>query len=51
MFILASSAVFSDDMTERADIIDGDTLEIQGTRTRPWGIDAPESHQLRQRGR
>ena len=45
MFFLASSAVFSDDMTEHADIIDGDTLEIHGTRARLWGI-APESNQL-----
>src|SRR6266516_3524599 len=26
--------------------IDGDTLEIHGTRIRLWGIDAPESSQL-----
>jgi endonuclease YncB( thermonuclease family) len=27
-------------------VIDGDTLEIHGTRIRLWGIDAPESSQL-----
>ena len=36
----------SDDMTGQASIIDGDTLEIHGTRIRLWGIDAPESSQL-----
>jgi len=35
-----------DDMTGQASIIDGDTLEIHGTRIRLWGIDAPESSQL-----
>jgi len=29
-----------------ASVIDGDTLEIHGTRIRLWGIDAPESSQL-----
>jgi endonuclease YncB( thermonuclease family) len=27
----------------RASVIDGDTLEIHGTRIRLFGIDAPES--------
>lgn len=30
----------------QASVIDGDTLEIHGTRIRLWGIDAPESSQL-----
>jgi endonuclease YncB( thermonuclease family) len=33
-------------MAGQASIIDGDTLEIHGTRIRLWGIDAPESGQL-----
>ena len=31
---------FADDLTGQASIIDGDTLEIHGTRIRLWGIDA-----------
>src|SRR6185312_14746632 len=34
------------DLIGQASIIDGDTLEIHGTRIRLWGIDAPESSQL-----
>lgn len=34
------------DLSGQASIIDGDTLEIHGTRIRLWGIDAPESSQL-----
>jgi endonuclease YncB( thermonuclease family) len=37
---------FADDLTGRASVIDGDTLEIHGARIRLWGIDAPESDQL-----
>ena len=36
----------SADLTGRTSVIDGDTLEIHGTRVRTWGIDAPESSQL-----
>ncbi len=36
----------ADDLIGQASIIDGDTLEIHGTRIRLWGIDAPESSQL-----
>jgi endonuclease YncB( thermonuclease family) len=39
---LASAA----DLGGQASIIDGDTLEIHGTRIRLWGIDAPETTQL-----
>ncbi|WP_354201005.1 thermonuclease family protein [Bradyrhizobium sp. JR4.1] len=34
------------DLIGQASVIDGDTLEIHGTRIRLWGIDAPESSQL-----
>ena len=34
------------DLIGQASIFDGDTLEIQDTRFRLWGIDAPESDQL-----
>ena len=34
------------DLAGQASAIDGDTLEIHGTRIRLWGIDAPESSQL-----
>ncbi|WP_442869471.1 thermonuclease family protein [Bradyrhizobium sp. CCBAU 11434] len=36
----------ADDINGQASIIDGDTLEIHGTRIRLFGIDAPESSQL-----
>ncbi|WP_371259545.1 thermonuclease family protein [Bradyrhizobium sp. URHD0069] len=34
------------DFTGQASVIDGDTLEIHGTRIRLWGVDAPESSQV-----
>jgi endonuclease YncB( thermonuclease family) len=34
------------DLSGQTGIIDGDTLEIHGTRIRLWGIDAPETDQL-----
>jgi endonuclease YncB( thermonuclease family) len=39
-------AAHAEDLIGQASIIDGDTLEIHGTRIRLWGIDAPESSQL-----
>ena len=36
-----SSAASADGLSGQASIIDGDTLEIHGTRIRLWGIDAP----------
>jgi hypothetical protein len=39
-------SVAADNLAGRASVIDGDTLEIHGTRIRLWGIDAPESNQL-----
>jgi endonuclease YncB( thermonuclease family) len=44
--LLSCGVALPDDMTGQANIIDGDTLEIHGTRIRLWGIDAPESSQL-----
>src|SRR5713226_8157803 len=45
--LLASTIVaLPDDLAGQASIIDGDTLEIHGTRIRLWGIDAPENSQL-----
>jgi endonuclease YncB( thermonuclease family) len=46
MLLVASGSANSADMVGQASIIDGDTLEIHGTRIRLWGIDAPESSQL-----
>jgi endonuclease YncB( thermonuclease family) len=43
---LCASPTFADNLTGQASIVDGDTLEIHGTRIRLWGIDAPESNQL-----
>src|SRR5712691_9577761 len=45
--LLASTVVaLPDALAGQASVIDGDTLEIHGTRIRLWGIDAPESSQL-----
>ena len=37
---------FADDLIGQATVIDGDTIEIHGTRIRIFEIDAPESDQL-----
>jgi endonuclease YncB( thermonuclease family) len=44
--LLLWSPALADDLVGQASVIDGDTLEIHGTRIRLWGIDAPESTQL-----
>src|SRR5262245_44703814 len=44
--LLLSGEALADDFVGQASVVDGDTLEIQGTRIRLWGIDAPESSQL-----
>jgi endonuclease YncB( thermonuclease family) len=46
VLLLSYGTALPDDMTGRASIIDGDTLEIHSTRIRLWGIDAPESTQF-----
>jgi endonuclease YncB( thermonuclease family) len=43
---LWASTAFADNLTGQASVIDGDALEIHGTRIRLWGVDAPESSQL-----
>jgi endonuclease YncB( thermonuclease family) len=44
--LLLSSSAWSADLVGHASVVDGDTIEIHGTRIRLWGIDAPESDQL-----
>ena len=47
LLLLASTgAALTGQLTGQASIVDGDTLEIHGTRIRLWGIDAPETTQL-----
>ena len=46
MLLALSSAALADVFVGQANVIDGDTLEIRGTRIRLWGIDASESSQL-----
>jgi endonuclease YncB( thermonuclease family) len=48
VMVLFAMAGFAnaEDIAGQASVIDGDTLEIRGTRIRLWGIDAPESEQL-----
>jgi hypothetical protein len=43
---LCALPAFADNLAGQASTIDGDTLEIHGSRVRLWGIDAPESSQL-----
>src|ERR1700687_1522097 len=44
--VLIPKTASADSLIGQASVIDGDTLEIHGTRIRLWGIDAPESSQL-----
>jgi endonuclease YncB( thermonuclease family) len=43
---MTTVAAADDHLTGRATVIDGDTIEIHGSRIRLFGIDAPESSQL-----
>jgi succinoglycan biosynthesis protein ExoI len=43
--LAAPAPLLATDITGRASIIDGDTIDIHGTRIRFDGIDAPESRQ------
>ncbi len=44
--LVVATPATADDIIGRASVIDGDTIEIHGTRIRLWGIVAPESDQL-----
>jgi endonuclease YncB( thermonuclease family) len=46
LFLASIQVAPAGDLRGQASIIDGDTLEIHGTRIRLWCIDAPESNQL-----
>jgi endonuclease YncB( thermonuclease family) len=46
IFVAVRSTAVADSLTGQVSIIDGDTVEMHGTRIRLWGIDAPEANQL-----
>src|SRR5215468_7037442 len=46
MLVFLSNMALADQFMGQASVIDGDTLEIHGTRIRLWGVDAPEASQL-----
>lgn len=46
LVFFAAHAAIAADLIGQVSVIDGDTLEIHGTRIRLWGIDAPESSQF-----
>lgn len=50
MSCFAGPAMAESSLTGVASVIDGDTIDIAGTRVRLWGIDAPESSQTCDRG-
>jgi endonuclease YncB( thermonuclease family) len=46
MVLFPGSALRAEELIGQASVVDGDTLEIHGSRIRIFGIDAPESDQL-----
>jgi endonuclease YncB( thermonuclease family) len=48
--VAAALALPAAAQTGPARVIDGDTIDVAGTRIRLWGIDAPESRQTCERG-
>jgi endonuclease YncB( thermonuclease family) len=50
VIILAASPAVAETRSGRAQVLDGDTIEIEGKRIRLFGIDAPEANQLCYRG-
>ena len=44
--LLHAAPASAESVTGIARVIDGDTLEVAGTRVRLYGVDAPESKQL-----
>lgn len=44
--VFANPLIAGEIISGRASVIDGDTIDIHGSRIRIWGIDAPESNQL-----
>ncbi|WP_145831375.1 thermonuclease family protein [Bradyrhizobium huanghuaihaiense] len=44
--LLSEPLAAAENIVGRASVVDGDTVEVHGTRIRLWGIDAPESDQL-----
>lgn len=45
VFSISTTSVHAKEITGRASVVDGDTIEIAGTRIRFNGVDAPESTQ------
>jgi endonuclease YncB( thermonuclease family) len=49
LLALLPAPLLAQDIVGRASVIDGDTIEVRGTRIRLSGIDAPESRQTCQK--